>query len=330
MLLALSIFACKGKIISRNMFENDLGARPQKHPVINLIVILCMVGLGFIVVGPIIGFLVASIFFNGSMFELTEALQNPTNHPETKIPLYIMQGFATFIGLVIAPAIYLRQERRSLRDFFVQRRFGWLPVLITPAIVIIFMAVNSVFIEWNAEMNFPEFAKGFEQWARAREDTAAELTKVLTNFGSIGELVFAVIIIAVLPAIGEEIVFRGLIQNELYRGTRNVHVSIWIAAFLFSAIHFQFFGFVPRLLLGALFGYLYYWSGSLSFAIFAHFVNNAVSVIALYLYEQGKFTFDIESNESMPANVVILSALITGGLLYSFYKYFQDQKVALH
>jgi membrane protease YdiL (CAAX protease family) len=312
------------------MFENDLGARPQKHPVINLIVILCMVGLGFIVVGPIIGFLVASVFYDGSMVQLVDALQFPIDHPETKIPLYIIQGFATFIGLVVAPVIFLRQEQRSFRDLFVHQRFGWLPVLVTPAIVIIFMAVNSVFIEWNAEMSFPEFAKGFENWARAREDTAAELTKVLTNFGSIGELTFAVIIIAVLPAIGEELVFRGLIQNELYRGTRNIHASIWVAAFLFSAIHFQFFGFVPRLLLGALFGYLYYWSGSLSFAIFAHFVNNAVSVVALYLYQQGTVTFDIESNESMPVSIVILSALATAGLLYSFYKYFQGHKIALH
>jgi membrane protease YdiL (CAAX protease family) len=143
-------------------------------------------------------------------------------------------------------------------------------------------------------------------------------------------LLIALVIIAVLPAIGEELVFRGLIQNELFRGTKNIHVSIWIAAFLFSAIHIQFFGFVPRLLLGALFGYLYYWSGNLSLAILAHFVNNAVSVVALYLYQHGKFTFDIESPESAPPNVVIVSTLITAGLLFYFYKYFQARKTSIH
>jgi membrane protease YdiL (CAAX protease family) len=310
------------------MFENELGTRPEKHPVINLIIILLMVGLGFIIVGPIIGFFIALPFYDGSMVQLADAIQHPINNPEIKIPLYIIQGCATFVGLIVAPALFLAREHRSLTDFFKQRGLEWIPVLITAFVVIIFMAVNSVFIEWNAEFNFPDFAKEFENWARDREDTAAELTRFLTNFGSIGELIIALFVIAAIPAIGEEIVFRGLIQNELFRGTKNIHISIWIAAILFSAIHFQFFGFVPRLLLGALFGYLYYWSGNLTLAILAHFVNNAVSVVALYLYQQGKFAFDIESPESAPTNAVIFSALLTAALLYYFYKYFQDRKIA--
>lgn len=312
------------------MFENELGTRPKKHPVINLMIILLMVGLGFVIVGPIIGFFIALPFYDGGMLQLTEAMKHPADNPDIKIPLYIMQGCATFVGLILAPAIYLKRERESITDFFRPWRLEWIPVLVTAFVVVIFMAVNSVFIEWNAEFNFPDFAKGFENWAREMETSNAELTTFLTNFGSTAELLIALFIIAVLPAIGEEIVFRGLIQNEIYRGTKNVHVSVWVAAILFSAIHFQFFGFVPRLLLGALFGYLYYWSGDLSLAILAHFVNNAVSVVALYLYQQGAFTYDIESPESAPANIVIFSGLITAGLLYYFYKYFQERKTAVH
>ncbi|MEX2233473.1 MAG: CPBP family intramembrane glutamic endopeptidase [Cyclobacteriaceae bacterium] len=312
------------------MYENELGARPERHPVINLIVILLMVGLGFIIVGPTLGFFAALPFYEGGgMEELYGALQSRSQNPQIKIPFYIIQGFATFVGLIVAPAIFLRNERRSLGDLFSRRGVEWIPVVVTAIAVVIFMAVNSVFIEWNAELDFPGFASKFENWAREYEDSAAELTRFITTFDSAGELVFALIIIAILPAIGEEIVFRGLIQNELYRGTKNIHVSIWFAAFLFSAIHFQFFGFIPRLLLGALFGYLYYWSGNLMLAIVAHFVNNAVSVVALYLYQQGKFTFDVESQESAPANVVIMSALLTAGLLYYFYKYYQDRKIAI-
>lgn len=312
------------------MFENQLGARPEKHPVINLIIILLMVGLGFVIVGPIIGFFFALPFYDGSMVELAEAIQKPLANPDIKIPLYIIQGFATFVGLIVAPAIYLMREKKSLGNLLNGRPIDLIPALVTVVVVVIFMAVNSVFIEWNAEFDFPSFADEFESWAREREDTATELTEFLTQFGSTGELLFALVIIAILPAIGEEIVFRGLIQNELYRGTKNIHVSIWFAAILFSAIHFQFFGFVPRLLLGALFGYLYYWSGSLLLAILAHFVNNAVSVIALYLYQEGAFTFDVESHESAPINIVIMSGILTVGLLYYFYKYYQDRKPAIH
>jgi len=312
------------------MFENESSTRQQKHPAINLVVILLMVGLGFVIVGPIIGFFVAMPFYDGGMLDLAEAIKDPLAHPEIKTPLYVIQGFATFVGLIVAPAVYLIREQKSLGDLFNTRGLNLLPAVVTAFLVIIFMAVNSVFIEWNAGFDFPEFANGFENWAREREDAAAELTEFFTNFGSQGELLLALFIIAVLPAFGEEIVFRGLIQNELYRSTKNIHVSIWFAAVLFSAIHFQFFGFVPRLLLGALFGYLYYWSGNLMLAILAHFVNNAVSVVALYLYQQGKFTFDVESQESAPVNIVIMSAILTGGLLYYFYKYYQDRKIAIH
>ncbi len=287
-----------------------------------------MVGLGFVIVGPIVGLFVALPFYDGGMLELTQALQPPFDDPGLKIPLYVMQGCATAIGLIATPAVYLSTRQRSLGNLFANRKVDFVPVLITIMVVIVFMGVNSIFIEWNAKVNFPEFAKGFEEWAREREDSLGELTAFLTTFGSGNEFVLALIVIAILPAIGEEIVFRGLIQNELRRAA-NVHVAIWFAAMLFSAIHFQFFGFVPRLLLGALFGYLYYWSGNLVLAIIAHFINNAASVTALYMYQRGSFDFNLESTESMPLNFVVMSALLTAGLLYYFYKYYQDRKIAI-
>src|SRR5687768_17500475 len=139
----------------RKMFENELGARSEKHPVINLIVILLMVGLGFIIVGPIIGFFIALPFYDGGMIQMAEAIQRPMDHPELKVPLYIIQGCATFVGLLVAPAFFLRWERRSLGDFFAGKRTELIPVLLTAVVIIVFMAVNSVFIEWNAELDFP-------------------------------------------------------------------------------------------------------------------------------------------------------------------------------
>lgn len=310
------------------MQENQLNSPPDRPPFINLIFILLIVGLGFIVVGPFIGFFLALPFYGGTMEELLNAMQQP-NDPALKTPLYIIQGAATFVGLILAPALYLAGRQKSIATFFNDKKTDALPVIITAFVVIVFMGVNSVFVEWNANFRFPEFARDFELWAREREDAAAELTKFLTVMSSPAELIISLIVIAVLPGIGEEIVFRGLIQNELYRGTRNIHVAIWVAAFLFSAIHFQFFGFVPRLLLGALFGYLYYWSGNLTLAIIAHFVNNGVSVIAIYFYQKGAIGYDLETPESAPANLVVISTLLTIGLLYYFYKYFEHRKPAL-
>jgi uncharacterized protein len=313
------------------MLENQLDPQTarQHHPLVNLLFILLTVGLGFIIVGPLIGFVIAFPLYPGSIQEMVEALQNPTSDPELKMPLYIMQGAASAVGLILAPMLYMSSRQTSITRLFKNNKLEALPVIVTAVVVIVFMAVNSVFIEWNTNFTFPEFAKGFERWAREREDAAAELTEFLTQISSTGELIVAIIVIAVLPGIGEEIVFRGLIQNELYRGSKNIHVSIWFAAILFSAIHFQFFGFVPRLLLGALFGYLYYWSGNLTLAMLAHFVNNGVSVVAMYFYQKGAIEYDLESPQSAPSGIVITSALITAGLLYYFYKYFENRKPAL-
>jgi uncharacterized protein len=308
------------------MFENELSERPKRDPFVSFVIVLIVVVLGFGVIGPIIGFFFAIPFWEGSMLDLTDAMKNPTGSPDLKLPLYIIQGFATVIGLIVAPAWFLTTENRSVFNFFKNRKFEAVPVLITVFLVIIFMGVNSIFIEWNANFHFPEFARNFEIWAKEREDLATELTKYLTQFESGYELAIAIFVIAVLPALGEEIVFRGIIQNQFYQGTKNIHVSIWLAAFLFSAIHLQFFGFVPRLLLGALFGYLYYWSGNLWLAITAHFINNGFSVLAMYFYQQGTVEFDVDKIESVPANVLMLSIVLTATSLYYFYKYFQKRK----
>jgi membrane protease YdiL (CAAX protease family) len=307
------------------MLENDLSTRHKTHPLISLLLLLLIVAIGFVIVGPVIGFVVAMPFYPGTMMDFLEALQTPTD-PDLKVPLYILQGFATFVGLIVAPAVFLLLDRKSIRSLFINRKFNWIPVFLTVLVVIIFTAANSIFIEWNSNVHFPGFLKGFESWAREREDIAMELTKALTQFDSIGQLMLAMVVIAILPAIGEEIVFRGLIQNQILTASRNAHVAIWVSAFIFSAFHFQFFGFVPRLFLGGLFGYLYYWSGNLWLSILAHFVNNGFSVLAMYFYQQGSFDYDLDKPEAVPVSVAATSAVITAGLLYFFYQYFKNRK----
>jgi len=303
----------------------ELEASPrQPRPAIVILVTLLAVFLGFQILGPMIGFLVAIPFYPGTLMEMAEAITNPVNDPALKLPLFLMQGFGTLIGLVLAPIILLTTFRQSVRQLFPGPLFTQ-PVLLTVVIVFVFMAVNSIFIEWNQNIDLPDFLAGFEEWAKSTEKKLQELTTYLTQFNSISELVIALIVIAVLPAIGEELVFRGIIQRELYRGTGNIHVSIWVAAAIFSAIHLQFYGFVPRLLLGALFGYFYYWSGNLFFSILAHFVNNGMMVLAMYFYQKGLLDIDIESTESAPVSAVLFSAVITIVLLYLF-KNFYDKR----
>lgn len=308
------------------MTEHQESSLYEQQPGLMLLIILISVFLGFVIVGPTIGFLVAAPFFEGDFTDLAKAMQNPSESTGIKLPVYILQGVATFMGLIVTPALVLLALRKSIFDFFRNQQFHVIPLLLVPVIVISFMGVNSWFVQWNAGIHFPDFLKGFENWAREKEEYAAELTQTMTQFDSTNELLIAFLVIAIIPAIGEELVFRGLIQNEFQRVSKNPHVSIWLAAILFSAFHLQFFGFIPRILLGALFGYLYYWSGNISLAILAHFVNNGVAVFALYFHQRGELTFNVEGTEAFPLPAILFSAAFTFTLLYYFRNYFQHSK----
>lgn len=303
----------------------DQGLVSNRHPFLSLLYIVIMIGAGFLLIGPGVGIAVAAQFYEGDLLSL---LQTGPDY-SVFLPLMIMQGFASLIGLIIIPIIYLRVfERKPLKPFatFHEPWLILLPVLIATGIS--FQVALSPIIEWNMEFQFPDFMKSFGEWAREREDALMELTNVLTDFQSTPDFLLAFVVIALLPGIGEELVFRGLIQNELKRGTGNPHVAIWMAAFLFSAIHMQFFGFVPRLLLGALFGYLYHWSGNLLVPMFAHFFHNGFALLMMFLYKRGVTELDMESNEAAPWPWVVTGLIATFVLLAYLKKFYAAQPLS--
>jgi len=290
----------------------------QRNPILSVFFILCTAVIGFVIIGPIVGFLFSLPFYEGSMIELVEKISTPLQYPELRLPVLIMQGFATLVGLILIPSLYLYSfEGVSTKAWLKNSPVSLVLVVILATIA--FMGTNSVFIEWNANFTFPDFLKDFGAWARKREDLAAELTKFFTTFETTGDFILGLFVIALLPAIGEELVFRGMLQPEFYRVSGNHHVAIWITAFIFSAFHMQFFGFVPRMLLGALFGYLYLWSGNFWMPMIAHFVNNGFSVLMIYLYQKGTIPVDMESTDAAPLPIVLGFTVAFIALMYYFY-----------
>jgi membrane protease YdiL (CAAX protease family) len=299
----------------------ELSPRPY-NPVISIFITLVVVLVGFQLIGPFIGFFVAIPFYPGPVLQMVEDLKQPMAHPEMRLTLMIMQGFGTLIGLIIIPAMLLRRQGIAAVDFF-KRPVYLQGLVLVIFIVMSFIVVDSVIAEWNQTIDFPEWLSSFEKWARATEDQLGKFSEFVTRFDSFGSVVLGLVVIALLPAVGEEIVFRGMIQRDLFRATHNIHVAIWTSAIIFSAFHLQFYGFVPRLLLGALFGYFYYWSDSLLLPILAHFVNNGLIVVSLYLYQSGVIDIDMESTVAAPWNAVIGSAIVMIILLFllkQFYK----------
>ncbi len=298
---------------------------PRPKPLVVIVLTLVAVFLGFQLIGPLIGFFLYFPFYPGNMMSMVAAVQAPMLHPEVKMLLFVMQGVGACFGLILLP--YFIRKWSQTDEKILAQPFYILPFTLVIVTVIVFMGVNSIFIEWNQNFKFPEAFGGLEESLRAMENQLTELTEYLTHFDSTAQVVVAFIVIAIIPAIGEELVFRGILQKELFRGTKNIHVSIWIAAIVFSAIHMQFYGFVPRMILGALFGYLYHWSGNLFIPMLAHFVNNGFTVIALYLHQQKIIDIDIESPESASWQVVLFSAIFTVVLLYTFRKFYQQKNL---
>lgn len=188
--------------------------------------------------------------------------------------------------------------------------------------MVAFPFVNYI-AEWNASVEIPTF---LGDWMKGKEFQAGKLTELFLDMPNAGLMIFNLLMIAVLPAVGEELIFRGIIQRGLTKQFGNPHLAIWIAAALFSAIHLQFFGFVPRLLMGVAMGYLLFWSGNLWYPIIAHFTNNALSVILAYGIQHGSVEAEIESVGLENATMASFSLVFCLMLLYLF-KQHQNKEV---
>ncbi len=143
-------------------------------------------------------------------------------------------------------------------------------------------AMNLI-IEWNESITFPSSLSGLEAWLKAQEANAQSLTAEMMQMSNLAELLVMILIVGILTGIGEEFVFRGILQRLFLNKFHDPHIAVWTTAILFSAVHFQFYGFVPRMLLGAFFGYLLVWSGNIWLPVIAHALNNSLSVIGAYM-----------------------------------------------
>ncbi len=197
------------------------------------------------------------------------------------------------------------------------------------AIVLIITALPLInfLSEINSQMQLPEFMSGIEAWMRASEDNTGVLIKKLLTVNTFGGLMLNIFMIAVLPAIGEELLFRGIIQKYLTLIFKNAHVGIIVAAFLFSAFHMQFYGFIPRMLLGMLLGYMLLWSKSLWVPIIAHFTNNAIAVVTYYYISKGAINEDVETfgSDGQATIFALISFALVGTVVYIFHKLKKDK-----
>ncbi|MEA5458822.1 CPBP family intramembrane glutamic endopeptidase [Arcicella sp. LKC2W] len=301
------------------MTQSD-NLKPQREqPLLAKILIL----VGFTLVFMTIGSLIAIFLFSsmtGMPFEQVAEFSKHLNEYQNMYDgVMALQTFSTPIPFIAASLFYWYYiEKQTIHTLSFQEAKP-LDFVLVALLVIGFMGFDALIIEMNQNMKLPDTWKNVEKAMKDSENATAELTKFLTNFHSISQLIVALVVVAVLAGVSEELLFRGVLQNIVLKATKNPHVAIWFSAFTFSFIHFQFFGFVPRMLLGALFGYLYFWTKSLWIPMFAHIVNNGFTLIMAYLSDMKMVDMDIEDTKSVPLSMALGSLVVTILLLRWFW-----------
>ena len=230
-----------------------------------LLIILIGYELAAVFMFNFLGLMLLLPFYDFDMQMITIILGEPIAYPEAKMQILILLGVSAVGTFIITPAwVVHKYAKIELKKFITTPKYYFRAALITIVLIISFSGVNTVIIEWNKALELPPFLSEFEYYVQEQELKLAELTKFLTEFDNTGHFLLCILVIAIIPAVGEEFLFRGVLQNILRLSTKNPHIAIWASALIFSIFHNQFYGLVPRMLLGAIFGYLYYWSGSLS------------------------------------------------------------------
>lgn len=209
--------------------------------------------------------------------------------------LKLLQLFQS-IGMFILPSFVVAHlcASSTLEFLHFDKKNNWADIVLVVLFMIVIIPFINLLGDLNQRMILPKAFAGLESVMKASELQATQFTEKLLNVHDIQALLFNIFIIAIIPAFGEELFFRGALQGIIQEKV-NVKAAVWIAAIVFSTIHFQFYGFVPRMLLGAFFGYLLMWRGNIWLPIVAHFINNVLAVIFYYLKNNGSEMPDIDT-----------------------------------
>ena len=240
-----------------------------------------MLLLGATCIFSIFGIAVWLIFWHGNMTDINSLKWGQ-----------LLQSIGMFVIPPFAVA-YLWSEK-PLNYLNINRKINWVELLYVVLFMIVIIPFINLLGDLNHQLVLPKALVGIENWIKNSEAQATEFTEKLLNVRNVQGLLFNIFLIAFIPAMGEELFFRGALQGAL-RDWKGIKTAIWITAIVFSAIHLQFYGFVPRMLLGAFFGYLIFWSNSIWPAVLAHFVNNVMAVIFYYFKYNGYKLPDIDT-----------------------------------
>ena len=225
-------------------------------------------------------------------------------------------------GLTTFECSLLFWNKRSMNYLQINKGISVWECFFLICIAVISLPALSHIITWNEGIKFPQFMSSIEAWMRGKEDAAVKTTTLLLAGKSVQVLFINLLVIAIIPSVCEEFLFRGFLITWFKKQISNIHVVVFISACAFSAIHLQFYGFVPRLLMGLYLGYLFVWTGSIWACIFAHFINNSMTVIISYLFNNQIIDTEYQNFGNVGNNYLLIgmSVVLTTVCIYFLYR----------
>jgi uncharacterized protein len=285
------------------------------------LVLLVIIFLFLLLFGTLFSMLVAlPIFHFNNMSALIQVMGNPDMDTIGVVKfLQICQSILMFIvPALLAAWLFSSNTFNYLK---INQRASWKTVLLVLLSVAVAIPMLNVITEMNSRLDLPPALDWLDEKMTLMEKSAERLTVLFLVSKSIKDLCINFFMIAILPAVAEELFFRGLLQRLFVEWTKNVHWGVILAAFFFSFIHFQFYGFVPRFLLGIYFGYLFFWSGCIWVPIAGHLMNNGLAVVYYYFASKpvGETTLDTLGKSGSGNYFLYLSVFLTCMLIGIIY-----------
>jgi membrane protease YdiL (CAAX protease family) len=305
----LSLNDCKiNKMSEKHRFSDISGESPLYQIFISVMIILC---IGFFL--TIIFIAAGTLIIGANLNVLTKTSASFTDNDIVFIRYaLIIQDISFLLIPAIVIMSMINQPGTRLKDFKVPE---FKEIILVIILTLCLLPVTSFTGQINSAIHLPAWLSGIENWMREKEESADNIIDSIVVSDTFWIMSLNLIIIGLIPAITEEMIFRGVFQKIFSRLFRSGHLAIWITAFIFSAIHFQFLGFIPRFILGLIFGYLFFWGGTLWLPIISHFVNNAFPVILTYVQgiEKTNASPDIplwKQAVALPIPIMIISIIL--------------------
>lgn len=201
--------------------------------------------------------------------------------------------------------------------------FRWGGLFLGVIILFFSLPLVGVLSDWNQLIHFGSL----DQSLRELNQKAQDATQAMLKMPNWASFLYNIMLIAVIPAIAEEMFFRGVLQQLFVRMTRRAWMGILIAGVVFSLLHGEMLGFFPRAALGVVLGLIYYYSGNLWYSILAHFFNNAFQIALVFLFQQHYIKYDITKDEATPLIAGLISLLFVIGLFVLFRKFFSRKNI---